>query len=119
MRLGGRRPGNFTVFRDAVSEEVLLEIGVDEDGAPLVSFHLYDGRGSLVSDSEGLRNFPDGAEVRDQGDELLLLLPVEPTGNVQYRLYSSKGTLLTCSDGLRTQIFGNLRLEGSKHLPGY
>jgi hypothetical protein len=26
--------------------------------------------------------------------------------------------LLTCSDGQRTQIYGGVRIEGNRHLPG-
>ena len=114
MRLGGHRPGSLTVFVDASTEEALLEVSADEDGTPLVGFHLYDNRGNLASESNGRCRFPDGLEVTTESAEVLLLLPQKPDENIQYRLYNSQGRLLAASDGARTQIFGNLRLDGTK-----
>jgi hypothetical protein len=115
MRLGGRRPGTLTSFIDAFSEDVLLQVTTTESGQTLVSYHLYDSKGSCVAFSDGLETFRKGREVRDEMDELLLLIPVQPESNFEYRLYSRKGVLLTCSDGLRTQLFGGIRIEGTKY----
>jgi hypothetical protein len=112
MRLGGRRPGFGTAFSDAFSADVLLKVLTDDSGANLVSFRLYDCRGEMVAESEGLQTFAGGKEIRDQQDELLLLIPSEPEACLEYRLYSSLGTLLTCSDGARTQLFGGIRVDG-------
>jgi hypothetical protein len=103
-----------TVFVDASTEEALLEVSADEDGAPLVGFHLYDRSGNLASQSDGRCRFPDGLQVIGESEEVLLLLPQRPDENIQYRLYSSQGRLLASSDGERTRIFGNLRLDGPK-----
>lgn len=117
MKLG-RRPGTFTTFIDSFAGETLLKVQSDEEGISLFSFHLYDSSGVLVLDSEGPRAFPNGTEVRSENQELLLLIPREPDASVQYRLYSRNGILMTCTDGARTQIFGGLRIEGNRPLPG-
>lgn len=114
MRLGGRRPGSLTVFVDSASEEALLEVGAADDGTPLIGFHLYDSEGHLVSESSR-QAYPEGLCVRcGDEDELLLLVPDKAEDNIQYRLYSPRGKLLATSDGIRTQIFGNLRMDGPK-----
>jgi hypothetical protein len=119
MRLGGHRPGSLTVFVDTASNEALLEIGADEDGAPVVAFRLYDAAGRLVSESRERRGFPEGLQVMGasgagESMELLLLLPRTAAENIQYRLYNSAGRLLAASDGSRTQIYGNLRMDSPK-----
>ena len=118
MRLGGHRPGTITSFVDGASGDVLLQVASAANGEPRIAFRMFDGHGNLVSDSDGFQSYPGGLLVRDAMGELLLLLPAEPEGNIQYRLYSSSGRLLAASDGARTQIFGGLRLDGSKPAPG-
>jgi len=117
VRLGGRRAGSSTQFVAATGDELLLEIAVDDAGKPVVAFHLYDSDGNLVKESKELKSFPKGLSVHSKSDEVLLLLPNDPTGNVEYCLYDSTGHLLTCSDGKRTQIFGGLRVQGSGPKP--
>jgi len=114
----GRRPGAFVAFIDSYTEETILKIESDLNGVDMVSYRLYDGRGGLVSDSDGPQAFPEGLEVCTTEGEILLLLPTERSESVCYRLYSPKGVLMTCSDGSRTQIFGSLRIAGNKHLSG-
>jgi hypothetical protein len=114
MRLEGRRAGVGTSFVDAFSEDVVLQVITHDDGVTQISFHLYDSRGGMVASSDGLQTFTEGIEIRDALNELLLLIPAEPGGNIEYRLYSRRGTLLTCSDGARTQLFGGIRLEPIK-----
>ena len=111
-----RRPGTFTSFIDSSTQETLLKIESDPQGTSLVSYHLYDSTGGLVIDSDGPQVFLGGGEFRGRDQELLLLLPSEPDGHVQYRLYSCRGVLITCSDGARTQIFGGVRIEGNRAL---
>lgn len=117
MRLGGRRIGTSISFVDSSTEEVLLELSASEDGTTLVAYHLYDAAGSLVSDSNGRQKFPSGLTLRDGTEEVLLQLPDDPSGAITYRLYNAKGGLLTYSDGMHTQIFGGLRLDGTKPGP--
>jgi hypothetical protein len=114
MRLEGRRAGVGTSFVDAFSEDVVLQVITQDDGITRISFDLYDCRGGAVASSDGLQTYAEGIEIRDALNELLLLIPVEPDGNIEYRLYSRRGTLLTCSDGARTQLFGGIRLEPIK-----
>jgi len=114
MKLGGHRPGSLTAFIDTATNEVLLEIAADENGAPLIGFHLYDRNGTLVSETEGRVRFPEGLHIVGESQETLLLLPSNPDENIHYRIYSSVGKLLTASDGQRTQIYGNLRLDAAK-----
>ena len=112
MRLGGRRPGTQLFFIDAFTDDILLHVVMGPDGLPSVAFHLYGSNGECVADSDGLRTFPEGTEVRDPVEEVLLFIPADPTASIEYRLYSSRGTLLTCSDGKRTQLFGGIRVDG-------
>ena len=114
MRSGGRRPGTGTSFLDSTTSERLLEITASEAGETFFAFTLYDCHGRLVADSDGPHTFLEGKEVRDQDKELLLLIPSQHDGHIEYRLYSDKGTLLTCSDGARTQLFGGIKLEAIK-----
>ena len=111
MQLGNRRAGTSTSFIDSEFSEVLLTFSSDETGSTQVSFSLYDCAGALVQGSEGFQRFPEGLVVRDALGELLLDLPAEANGSVQYRLFNRNGRLLTWSDGVRTQIFGFLRME--------
>ena len=111
MRLGHRRPGTSTAFVDASSGEVLLRVASDDDGRPSVYFHLYDSSGRLTSESRGLESFPGGIRIQSKDGELLLDVPTELAGHIQYRLYNRAGALVTCSDGARTQIQGLLRME--------
>ena len=113
-----RRPGAFVAFVDSYTEETVLKIESDLNGLHMISYHLYDGGGVLVSDSDGPQAFPEGLEVSTGAGEILLHVPVERSESISYRLYSPKGVLMTCSDGSRTQIFGSLRIEGNKHLSG-
>jgi hypothetical protein len=117
-----RRAGTSVIFIDTASEERLLEVQCDAGGRELVAFHLYDSRGTLVSDSGGPQSFPDGVEVRAPDNELLLLVPGESVSHLQYRLYTRTGVLMTCSDGIHTQVFRYLRMEAGKppagHRPG-
>jgi len=99
---------------DASSGEVLLRVASDADGFPSVYFHLYDSSGCLAAESGGLESFPEGLEVRSSDGELLLEVPIEFGGNMQYRLYNRDGTLLTCSDGTHTKINGLLRMEAGR-----
>jgi hypothetical protein len=112
MRLGCRRPGFGTTFVDAFSADVLLQVMTDQSGHDLVAYRLYDCHGRLVADSDGLQAFGEGKEVRDGNGELLLRIPTEPEGRVEYCLYSRRGGLLTSSDGARTQLFGGIRVDG-------
>jgi len=114
MRLEGRRAGVGTSFVDAFSEDVVLQVITQDDGITRISFNLYDCRGGTVASSDGLQTYAEGIEIRDALNELLLLIPAKPDGNIEYRLYSRRGTLLTCSDGTRTQLFGGIRLEPIK-----
>ena len=111
MRLGNRRPNTGIRFVDQSNGEVLLRVAVDSKCFPQFEFHLYDASGALVADSNGLESFPDGLTVRSDVDEVLLSIPPEMVGALQYRLYSSQGRLLTCSDGVRTQIYAFLGME--------
>ena len=113
MKLG-RRPGAFVAFVDSYTEETILKIESDLKGTELVSYRLYDSSGDLVCDSDGPQAFPEGLDVSSGDSESLLHLPRDREESVTYRLYSPKGFLMTCSDGCRTQIFGSLRIEGSK-----
>jgi hypothetical protein len=114
MKLGGHRPGSLTAFVDGASGETLLQIAADSNGDPRIAFRLFDCDGNLVEDSQGFKSFPEGFCLRSANDEVLLLIPPEPTGDIQYRIYSPEGRLLTCSDGSRTQILNGLRIEGAK-----
>jgi hypothetical protein len=113
-----RRPGAFVAFIDSYTEETILKIESDLNGVHMVSYHLYDRCGELVSDSDGPQAFPEGLEISTGEGEILLHLPSERSESISYRLYSPRGVLMTCSDGSRTQIFGSLRIDGNKHLSG-
>lgn len=114
MKLGGHRPGSLTAFIDSSTGEALLQVAADPGGEPRVAFRLFDCDGSLVEDSNGFQTYPEGISVFGGNQELLLLIPNDPAGDIQYRLYNCEGRLLTCSDGCRTQILGGLRIEGAK-----
>jgi hypothetical protein len=109
-RIGHRRPGTSIVFVDAPTGEVLLRVGLDEDGCPFVCFRLYDSSGCLAAESGGLDSFPSGFTVHSGDGELLLDVPAEPEAHIQYRLYNRNGVLLTCSDGVSTKIQALLRM---------
>ena len=112
MRLDNRRPSTSTTFADATSGEGILQVASDESGRLLLAYRLYDARGLLVADSEGLGHYPDGLTVRCSGGELLLDVPKDSSNDLRYRLYNSDGHLLTQSDGARTVIYSLLRMEG-------
>jgi hypothetical protein len=114
MKLGGHRPGSLTAFVDGASGEVLLQIAADANGEPRVAYRIFDCDGNLVDDSDGFQTFPEGLRLVSAAQELLLQIPPEPSGDIQYRIYSPAGRLLTCSDGSRTQILNGLRIEGAK-----
>lgn len=99
------------VFLDAATGEVILNIGLDETGCPLVYFCLYDSNGVPVVQSPAARSFPDGLKVETGAGEVLLQLPAGTNSPIQYRLYNRKGDLLTSSDGLSTKIGPGLRME--------
>jgi hypothetical protein len=109
-RIGHRRPGTSIAFVDAPTGEVLLRVGLDEDGCPFVYFRLYDSSGSLAAESGGLDSLASGLTVRSGDGELLLDVPAEPEAHLQYRLYNRNGVLLTCSDGASTKIQALLRM---------
>jgi len=98
-------------FLDAPTNEVLLRVGLDEDGLPFVYFRLYDSSGCLAAESGGLESFPAGLTIHSWDGELLLDVPAETDAHIQYRIYNRNGALLTCSDGLRTTIQSLLRME--------
>lgn len=113
-----RRPGAFVAFVDSFTEETFLRFECDAGDHDVISYHLYDRYGCLVADSDGAHGYPGGVEISDRDGEVLLFVPAERDENVLYRLYSVRGALVTCSDGKRTEIFGGLRLEGNRQLPG-
>jgi len=112
MRLDRKRPGTSTTFKDATSGETILQVASDEAGLLFMAYHLYDANGSFVAQSEGLEHFPRGLEVHGDDGEVLLDIPPDSVGCVQYRLYNGDGRLLTCSDGAKTRIYPLLRMEG-------
>jgi hypothetical protein len=118
-RIGHRRPGTSIAFEDAPTGEVLLRVGLDEDGCPFVYFRLYDSSGCLAAESGGVKSFPSGLKIHSGDGELLLDVPAEPDAHIQYRLYNRNGVLLTCSDGVSTKIRALLRMEaGGPKGPG-
>ncbi len=90
---------------------MILNVGVDSEGHPLVYFYLYDSMGRLVAQSGAASSFPGGLKVRTADGELLLDIPTGQDIPIQYRLYNRKGELLTCSDGICTKIEPCLRME--------
>jgi hypothetical protein len=96
---------------DARTDEVLLRVGLGEDGRPFVYFRLYDSSGCLAAESGGLESFPGGLKIHSGDGELLLDVPTEPDAHIQYCLYNRNGELLTCSDGACTKIRSLLRME--------
>jgi hypothetical protein len=112
VRLDNQRPGTSTAFLDAVSGEQLLQMATDEQGVLLVAYRLYDDCGSLVAESPGLTEPPFGLTVHSSSGDLLLDVPTNIGGVIQYRLYGATGNLLTHSDGIRTKIYPQLRMEG-------
>ncbi len=91
-----------------------MQIVSDQDGSHYFAFQLYDSRGSLVAQSDGLQQYPNGLTVRCRNGELLLSVPRNPRQDIRYRLYNSYGNLLTCSDGARTLIYPMLRMGGER-----
>jgi hypothetical protein len=118
-RIGHRRPGTSIAFEDAPTGEVLLRVGLDEDGCPFVYFRLYDSSGCLAAESGGVKSFPSGLKIHSGDGELLLDVPAEPDAHIQYRLYNRNGELLTCSNGVSTKIQALLRMAaGGSKAPG-
>ena len=117
LKSGGRKPGTDISFVDSSTGERFLHIATAENGDVLIAYTLYDSRGRLVADSDGPHTFTEGKEVRDENNELLLLIPALEEDHIQYCLHNDKGALLTCSDGARTQLFGGIRLESTKAAP--
>jgi hypothetical protein len=117
LRCGGRRPGTDISFVDSSTGERFLQVATSEQGQILIAYTLYDSSGRLVADSDGPQAFVEGKEVRDDNNELLLLIPLLEENHIQYRLHNDKGVLVTCSDGARTQLFGGIRLESTKVAP--
>jgi hypothetical protein len=104
---------------DAPSGEVLLRVGLDENGFPHLHFRLYDASGSRAAESEGPKSFPQGLQIFSADGELLLDVPADLDADLQYRLYNQQGRLLTCSDGATTKILPLLRMEaGGLQSPG-
>jgi hypothetical protein len=101
---------------DAPTGEVLLRVGLDEDGCPFIRFRLYDSSGCLAAESGGIETFPSGLMIHSGDGELLLDVPAQPDSHIQYRLYNRNGEFLTCSNGVSTKIRALLRMEavGSK-----
>lgn len=97
---------------DSASGERVLEVASDENGAVHLCYHLYDGIGRLIAESQGFEQFPDGLTISCEKGEQLLHIPSDLTASVKYRLYNSGGRLLTWSDGARTKIYPQLRMEG-------
>jgi hypothetical protein len=112
MRLDTRRPGTSTTFIDAASGEHILQVACDETGLFFMAYHLYDESGAFVAESAGLEEAPLGLAIASPCGETLLSIPLDPTGDIQYRLYANSGNLLTSSDGARTMIYPHLRMEG-------
>lgn len=96
---------------DAPTDEVLLRVGLNEEGLPFIYFRLYDSSGCLAAESGGLESFPGGLRILSADGELLLDVPAETDAHIQYRLYNRNGELLTCSDGVHTEIQSLLRME--------
>jgi hypothetical protein len=118
-RIGHRRPGTSIAFVDAPTGEVLLRVGLDEDGCPFIHFRLYDSSGCLVAESGSVKSFPSGLTIHSGNGELLLDVPAQPDSHIQYCLYNRNGQLLTCSDGASTKIQALLRMEaGGSKAPG-
>lgn len=112
MRItNNRRPGTGTAFVDAVHDEVLLEFTTDQDGAVLISYHLYDAKGALAGELEPQQVNGDPIKVRCSGGETLLSVSADPDKPIRYRLYNRSGLLLTASDGVKTRIYRSLRME--------
>ena len=111
MRLGRRRAGTSIAFVDTTTDEVLFRVSVDQNGRASISFRLYDSNGCLVAESGGLRLFTNEIRIQAEDGELLLEVPAEPHGDIQYRFYSRSGKLITCSDGVTTRIHSSLRME--------
>ena len=88
-----------------------MNVGVDDEGRPLIYFYLYDSMGHLVAQSGAASSFPGGLKIRAIDGELLLEIPTAPDAPLQYRLYNRNGDLLTCSDGACTKIQPCLRME--------
>jgi hypothetical protein len=110
MLLEDRPPDTSTTFVDSISGEVVLQIASDENGVLMLAYRLYDESGELVAESVLKR--PDfGLAVHAQCGDLLLSVPADLGGSLQYRLHASNGTLLTYSDGARTKIYPHLRME--------
>ena len=104
---------------DAPTGEVLLRVGLDENGYPHLHFHLYDASGGRAAESGGPKSFPQGLKIFSTDGELLLDVPADLDADMQYRLYNQQGRLLTCSDGATTKILPLLRMEaGGLQSPG-
>jgi hypothetical protein len=103
---------------DAPTGEVLLRVGLDENGCPHLQFRLYDSSGSHAAESGGPKSFPEGVHVYSADGELLLDVPADLDGDLQYRLYNRQGRLLTCSDGATTKILPLLRMEAGGQSSG-
>jgi hypothetical protein len=96
---------------DAPTGEVLLRVGLDDNGYPHLQFRLYDASGTRAAESEGPKSFPQGLRIYSADGELLLDVPADLDADLQYCLYNRQGRLLTCSDGATTKILPLLRME--------
>jgi hypothetical protein len=104
---------------DASTGEVLLQVGLNENGRSFIRFRLYDSNGCPAAESGSTESFPSGLKIYSDDGELLLEIPSEPDAHIQYRLYNRDGKLLTCSDGVSTKIQPLLRMEaGRPKAPG-
>ncbi len=108
---GTRRTGSGTAFVDSTSDEVLLHFSTEDDGSIRISYHLYDAKGELVAEKEGLKAHSTELIVQCSKGEQLLSVPKDPNEHIRYRLYNKSGLLITSSDGQRTRIFGMLRMD--------
>lgn len=112
MRItNNRRPGTGTAFVDAVHDEVLLQFTTEQDGAVMISYRLYDAKGSVAGETDGQPVNGDAIVVRCPGGETLLNVSPDPDKPIRYRLYNRNGVLLTFSDGTKTRIYRSLRME--------
>jgi len=119
MQLGGnRRRGVTTAFIDSATGEILLAVRTDHQGEHAVLFCLSDSTGAIVADSGGFAPYRTGLVIKCSTGQLLLQLPGDASGALQYCLYSRSGKLLTESDGVRTRLYGSFQMQSSIEAQG-
>jgi len=62
---------------DAPTGEVLLRVGLDENGYPHLHFRLYDSSGGSAAESGEPKSFPQGLQIFAADGELLLDVPAD------------------------------------------